>query len=64
LPYHAAAPCRPSRFSIATVEYTYQGSVANRALEFLGKEIGMFTERREDDVAVSLGMAVDVPPEE
>jgi len=46
------------------VEYTYQGSVANRALEFLGKEIGMFTERREDDVAVSLRMAVDVPPEE
>jgi len=24
----------------------------------------MFTERREDDVAVSLRMAVDVPPEE
>jgi len=28
-------------------EYRYEGSVANRALELLGKEIGMFIERRE-----------------
>jgi hypothetical protein len=25
----------------------YNGSVANRALELIGKEIGMFTERKE-----------------
>jgi phage terminase small subunit len=28
-------------------EYTYNGSVANKALELLGKELGMFIERRE-----------------
>lgn len=30
-----------------TGEYKYDGAVANRALELLGKEIGMFIERRE-----------------
>jgi len=30
-----------------TGEYTYQGSVANRALELLGKEQGMFVDRKE-----------------
>lgn len=29
-----------------TGEYVYDGAVANRALELLGKEIGMFVERR------------------
>ena len=33
---------------IGTGEYRYEGSVANRALELLGKEQGMFIERRED----------------
>jgi hypothetical protein len=28
-------------------EYEYQGSVANRALELLGKELGMFIDRKE-----------------
>ena len=28
-------------------DYQYQGNVANRALELLGKEIGMFVERKE-----------------
>ena len=28
-------------------EYQYQGSVANRALELLGKELGMFIDRKE-----------------
>lgn len=28
-------------------EYQYQGGVANKALELLGKELGMFIERRE-----------------
>lgn len=30
-----------------TGEYRYDGAVANRALELLGREIGMFIERRE-----------------
>ncbi|MCA6108127.1 terminase small subunit [Bradyrhizobium cenepequi] len=30
-----------------TGEYQYQGSVANRALELLGKELGMFIDRKE-----------------
>jgi phage terminase small subunit len=29
-------------------EYQYQGSVANKALELLGKELGMFIERRQN----------------
>lgn len=28
-------------------EYSYQGNVANRALELLGKELGMFIDRKE-----------------
>ena len=28
-------------------QYNYQGNVANRALELLGKELGMFIDRRE-----------------
>lgn len=28
-------------------EYHYQGNVANRALELIGKEMGMFVERKE-----------------
>lgn len=31
-----------------TGEYKYDGSVANRALELLGKELGMFVERTEN----------------
>lgn len=31
----------------STGEYTYQGATANRALELLGKHIGMFTEKHE-----------------
>ena len=30
-----------------TGEYRYEGSVANKALELIGKEFGMFIERRE-----------------
>ena len=30
-----------------TGEYTYQGSVALRALELLGRELGMFSDRKE-----------------
>jgi hypothetical protein len=28
-------------------EYSYNGAVANRALELLGKELGMFIDRKE-----------------
>jgi len=28
-------------------QYSYQGSVANRSLELLGKELGMFIDRKE-----------------
>lgn len=31
-----------------TGEYQYQGNVANKALELLGKELGMFIERRQN----------------
>ncbi len=31
-----------------TGEYRYEGNVANRALELLGKELGMFVERTEN----------------
>jgi hypothetical protein len=47
-----------------TGEYTYEGNVANRALELLGKEIGMFVGRREDDLAMTLRVAIDAPPDE
>lgn len=30
-------------------EFSYQGSVANRALELLGKEMGMFVERTQNE---------------
>ena len=30
-----------------TGDYTYQGNVANRALELIGKEYGMFIDRKE-----------------
>lgn len=32
---------------VGTGEYQYNGAVANRALELLGKELGMFIDRRE-----------------
>lgn len=35
-----------------TGEYQYQGSVANRGLELLGKHLGMFTEKVDHTVTV------------
>lgn len=32
---------------VGTGEYKYEGSVANRALELIGKEFGMFIDRKE-----------------
>lgn len=32
-----------------TGEYRYEGNVANRALELLGKELGMFSEKKPED---------------
>lgn len=37
-----------TRDGTPTGEYVYDGSVANRALELLGKELGMFVERTEN----------------
>lgn len=37
-----------------TGEYQYQGAVANRALELLGKELGMFTDRHEFSGALAI----------
>jgi len=37
-----------------TGEYRWDGSVANKALELLGKELGMFIERRSIDQTVSI----------
>ncbi len=38
----------------SVVEYHYEGSVANRALELLGKELGMFIDRKEIRTQVTL----------
>lgn len=43
-----ATPVRTDDDGEAIGEYQYQGSVANRALELLGKELGMFIERTEN----------------
>jgi hypothetical protein len=45
-------------------KYSYQGNVANKALELLGKEIGMFVGGREDDLAMTLRVMIDAPPDE
>src|SRR5262245_1003515 len=47
-----------------TGEYAFQGNVANKALELIGKELGMFTGRREDDVDMKLLVTIDRPPNE
>jgi hypothetical protein len=47
-----------------TGEYTSQASSAIRALELIGKELGMFTGRREEEGAVALRVLIDRPPEE
>ena len=46
---HRAMQAEPvlDRKGIPTGEYVYQGSVANRAIELLGKELGMFIDRKE-----------------
>lgn len=42
-----ATPVKTDDDGEAIGEYQYQGSVANRALELLGKELGMFVDRKE-----------------
>lgn len=37
-------------------EYKYDGSVANRALELLGKEIGMFVDRSKVDLTAKMSV--------
>jgi phage terminase small subunit len=46
-----------------TGEFTYQGMVANKALELLGKEIGMFVDRSENNVNVQYAVSNDLPDE-
>lgn len=40
-------------------EYSYNGMVANRALELLGKELGMFIDRKEIDIYGDLNRMSD-----
>lgn len=42
------AEARLDESGAAVGEYKYDGSVANRALELIGKELGMFVERTEN----------------
>ena len=46
--------------------YTYQGNVANKALELLGRELGMFAQRqpRDEDNPQMLRVLIDKPPDE
>jgi phage terminase small subunit len=46
-----AKPAKVDDDGNAVGEYQYQGSVTNRALELLGKELGMFVERSEVKVS-------------
>jgi phage terminase small subunit len=43
-----------------TGEYRYEGNVANRALELIGKEIGMFVEQKK----IQLGRLSEATPEQ
>lgn len=52
------------RDGVPTGEYRYEGSVANRALELLGKELGMFVDRIEQDQAVRMISADPMTPDE
>jgi len=47
-----------------TGEYTYQGAVANRALELIGKHLGMFIDRdpRGDKPVQITQVTVVLPP--
>ncbi len=42
------SPTRKTPRPTPSARTKYDGSVANRALELLGKELGMFTERSEN----------------
>jgi phage terminase small subunit len=46
--------------------YTYQGNVAIKALEMLGRELGMFAQRqpRDEDNPQMLRVLIDKPPDE
>jgi hypothetical protein len=54
-----AKPAKVDDEGAAVGEYVYQGSVANRALELLGKEVGMFIDRKE----VRTGSLDELPPD-
>jgi hypothetical protein len=45
--------------------YTYQGNVANKALELLGRELGMFAQRQpRDEDNPQMLRVIDAPPDE
>jgi hypothetical protein len=37
-----------------TGEYTYQGSIANRALELLGKHVGMWSNKLDHNLSLKI----------
>jgi hypothetical protein len=47
-----------------TGEYTFQGAVSNKALELLGRELGMFRASGDEPNPVMLGALTDCPPKE
>lgn len=50
------------KFGKETGEYVYQGSVANGALQLIGKHLGMFTDKHEVTVPNGAGvLAVPMP---
>jgi hypothetical protein len=49
---------------VPTGEYRYDGAVANRALELIGKELGMFGERKESMSVLRTISAEPLTPEE
>jgi|SRR5579872_581121 len=44
-----------------TGQYTWAGSVANRALELMGKELGMFADKSEANHTVKITKPEDIP---
>lgn len=48
---------------VETGEYTYQGAVANKALELIGKHRGMFVDRSETKISGKLEVRVKVSRE-
>lgn len=63
--FERAMQTRPAldRSGKPTGEYTYQGNVANKALELIGKHLGMFVEKRQIEGNLNVSRT-DLPDEE